>query len=195
MVHLDEAEEAFEWRDVPMEMRMESDDAYDGMFSAYYESNNGRWAETMTITIDTAVMDATPEAFLPTEISEVDALLVCETRYVAWGTLRVQYGVTKGRNNGLALDTYRDYRCYGVEQSVTLYTGDGKLIRRFGIQETAPTGIQNRTDGFRNNFSEEDIRRGCHAQPDEAWMDACLGRVMTMLTENEGDMSRIVLAK
>ncbi|MBR3763657.1 MAG: hypothetical protein IKK57_03795 [Clostridia bacterium] len=194
VVRVEEAEEAFEWRDVPLEMDLEDESAYEGMFSTYYESNAGRWMETVTVTIDTAVMDATPEAFLPSDLSELDAMVVLETRYVAWGSLRVQYGVRKGRN-ALSKETFRDYRCYGAEQTVNVYTGSGRLIFRVDSLETAPGAINGRTDGFSDNYSETNLRLRCHAQPDAAWMQDCCTRLLTLLQENGGDLGKAIRIK
>lgn len=191
VVRVEEAEEAFEWRDVPLEMSMEDDGRYEGDFSPYYESNGGRWAETVTVTIDTAAMDATPEAFLPSDLSEVDAMVVLETRYVAWGSLRVQYGVRKGRDV-LGKESFRDYRCYGVEQTVNVYTGNGRMIFRLANLETAPDAMNGRTDGFSDNYTEANLRRRCHARPDEEWMQARYAGLLTLLQENGGDLGKAV---
>lgn len=195
VVRVEEAEEAFEWRDVPLEMSLEDNRTYEGAFGTYYESNNNRWAETVTVTIDTAVMDATPEAFLPSDLSEVDAMVVLETRRVAWGNLRVQYGVRKGRGNGLGKEIFRDYRCYGVVQTMNVYTANGRLVFRLADLETAPDAMSERTDGFSDNYTEANLRRRCHAQPDEEWMQAHYADLLTLLQENGGDLSKAVSFK
>lgn len=194
VVRVEEAEEAFEWRDVPLNVSMEDNGRYEGDFSPYYESNGNRWAETVTVTIDTAAMDVTPEAFLPSDLSEVDAMVVLETRYVASGTLRVQYGVRKGRNT-IGTESYRDYRCYGAEQTVNVYTGAGRLVFRLANLETAPDAMQERTDGFSDNYTETNLRQRCHARPDKEWMQGRYAGLLTLLQENGGDLGKAVSIK
>lgn len=194
VVHSVEAEEAFEYRDVPEGVSGDSF-YYEGCFGDYYESNNDRYFETTTVTIDTAALDATPDAFVPSDASEIEALVVFDTRYTTFAIQRIETYLNKSisaktRTTG----TYRDYLCYCAVQRVAVFDMQNRQIWRFGMLETEPTGLNNRTDGFNNILTDSIIKAACMAVPDEQWMEAEYNRVMTLLQDNDGDLWRAIQA-
>ena len=187
VVRMTEAAEALEYRDVPLELSMDEWD-YDGAFTYDYESNDGRWAETVTVRIDTAMMDATPEEFLPSDMSEVGALVVLDTHYEAWGVLRVQEYRVKRATGGRMVDSYRDYRSYANVQRVDVYDVQGRLVYRFAEQVTEPAEMESRTDGFSDTATQEELRLSCIPVPDAVWMRERKSELEALLDACGGDL-------
>lgn len=187
IVRMTEAEEKLEYRDVPMELDMD-DWYYDGAFSFVYESNEGRWMDTVTVRIDTAMMDAIPEAFIPADLSEVDALVVLDTHYEAWGTLRVQSYRVKNATGGRSVDSYRDYRTYATVQRVDVYDMQGRLVYRFDEQLMEPTTPETRSDGFSDTQTQAQLKACCIPVPDAVWMREKKNELTTLLAGCDGDL-------
>lgn len=190
-----EAEEAFEYREVPLNMAMDDWTSYEGAFDMYYESNDGRWLETVTVTVDTAVMDEMPAEFIPADVSEIGALVVFDKRYVADGVLRVQgYNVKSYSTDRRAIADYRDYRTYSAVHLLDVYGSNGGLIHRFDWREINSPGVKDRTDGFHDVRTEADYKAGCIAVHDTAWMQAQEAAVLQLLRDNGWDLWKAVAA-
>lgn len=192
VVHCTEAEEPFEYRDAPSGTAVD-EWRYEGAFPTYYEGNAGRWAETTTVRIDTAVLDATPAKFVPEDLSQLDAIVVFDTRYTAYGLLRLEtYNIKSYENESRTLGKLRDYRSYRVEQCVDVYDLNNRLLWRFGEQMTEPTGMQNRTDGFRTTYSDRQIKAGCIPAVDMKWQREQQEKLMLLLENCGGDLWQAV---
>lgn len=169
IVRLTESEEKFEYRDVPTDLEMD-EWYYDGAFSFVYESNAGRWMETVTVRIDTEAMDLLPAEYIPGDLSEMDALVVLDTHYEALGTLRVLSSRVKNATGGRTVESYRDYRTYAVMQRLDVYSKSGKLIHCFDLKRTEPVVPENGKDGYSERLSQREIQAACIPVPDSVWM-------------------------
>lgn len=187
VVRVTESGEKLEYRDVPPELSMD-EWVYEGSFSPSYESNRGREAETITVRIDTTLMDATPEEFLPSDLSELDALVVLDTHYEGWGVLRVQEYSLKNASGGRAVNSCRDYRTYATVQRVAVYDAKGWLVYRFAEQVKEPTALELRTDGYSDTVTDAELRASCIPAPDYIWMQERKNELEALLDSCGGDL-------
>lgn len=191
IVRLTESEEKFEYRDVPTDLEMD-EWYYDGAFSLVYESNAGRWMETVTVRIDTEAMDLIPAEYIPGDLSEMDALVVLDTHYEACGTLRVRSYRVKRATGGRWTDSYRDYRNYYVVQRLDVYDRQGRLVYCFDEQVTEPVTPENRSDGFSDDLSQTELKAACIPVPDSVWMRERREWLLEELRACGGDLWRTI---
>lgn len=187
LVRVTESEEKFEYRNVPLDVDMDTWE-YEGGFEDGYESNSGPFTQTRVVHIDTAAMDATPAELLPASLEELGALLVLETSYESLGVLRVQSTQVKSATGGRSVYSYKDYMQYVAVQRVDVYDQKGLHVHRFALQVTEPEELEVNKDGYSRDLTTNQIRRACLPVPDAAWMDAQYAEITELLAGNGGDL-------
>lgn len=190
VVHLAEAEEKLEKRKVSKDLTME-DWEHENAFEEDYESNNGHWLETVTVRIDTAAMDAIPAEFIPASLAEMDALVVLDAHYTAWGVLRHQVTSAKSATGGVSISKFDDYRTYAAVQTVDVYDAQGQLQYSFAQLVTAPdiSRLEENPDLGRY---QSVIKEACIPAVDEEWMAEQYTELMALLAQSGGDLKKAI---
>lgn len=190
VVHLTEAEEKLEKRKVSKSLDME-DWEHENAFEPDYESNNGRWMETVTVRIDTAVMDMIPAEFIPASLAEMDALVALDAHYTAWGVLRHQETRVRSATGGVSIGQFDDYRTYAAVQTVDVYDAQGRLRYSFAQLVTAPD-ISRLEENPDLGQYQSVIKEACIPEADAAWMAEQYADLMTLLADNGGDLNQAI---
>ena len=191
VVSLTEAEEAFEYRFLPSGTPEDCWD-YEGSFTMDYESNNGRWAETTTVRIDTAALDATPEAYRPSTVREASALVVLDTYYEARNVLRLRTDVTRSRTGGTSTANTKDYRTYRLVQRMDVYNKRGTLVHHFDVQVTEPELLEKDSDGTLAYRRQGELKFVCVPSLDDSWMQERRSWLLEQLEACQGDLWRVI---
>lgn len=191
VVHLTEAEEKFEKRKVSKDLTME-DWEHENAFEEDYESNNGRWMETMTVRIDTAAMDATPAEFIPGSLAEMDAMIGLHTSYVGAGVLRIQDFSQKSSTGAVSISRFYDYRMYYVVQLLNVYDAQGRRVSGFALLVTEPEGSDMLNENPYMADYPSEIKKACIPEVDEEWMAEQYADLMALLAQNGGDLKRAI---
>lgn len=190
VVHLTEAEEKLEKRKVSKDLTME-DWEHENAFEADYESNNGRWMETVTVRIDTAVMDMIPAEFIPASLAEMDALVALDAHYTAWGVLRYQETRVRSATGGVSINQFDDYRTYAAVQTVDVYDAQGQLRYSFAQLVTEPD-ISRLEENPDLGKYQSVIKEACIPEADEEWMAEQYADLTALLTQNGGDLKQAI---
>lgn len=191
VVHLTEAEEKFEKRKVSRELDIE-DWEHENAFDADYESNNGRWMETMTVRIDTAAMDATPAEFIPASLAEMDALIGLHTFYEGVGVLRIQDSQRKNATGAVSISSYYDYRMYAVVQMLNVYDAQGCRASSIALLVTNPNGEEKLNENPRLADYPSAVKAACIPEADEEWMAKQYDDLMALLAQSGGDLKQAI---